>query len=64
MARELTSDEHRAVRSLKRLAKTWPSTLKLFSWSGTLVVMDAHMETGQNAVLDHITGIPNDGGDP
>lgn len=63
--RELTADEQRAVRSLKRLAKKWPQSLKLFSWSGTLVIMDNDMESGSAAVLeDHIPGIPNDGGDP
>lgn len=64
MTRDLTPDEARAIRSLERLAKTWPQTLKLFSWSGSLVVMDADMEPGTAASLADIQGIPNDGGDP
>lgn len=64
MQRELTDAETKAIKSLKRLARTWPQSLKLFSWSGSLVVMDADIETGEEAVLDAIHGIPNDGGDP
>lgn len=64
MSRDLTPEEARAIKSLKRLAKTWPHSLKLFSWSGTLVIMDSEMENGNEAVLDTINGIPNDGGDP
>ncbi len=62
--RDLTDDEVKAIRSLKRLARTWPKSLKLFSWSGSLVIMDADMPAGNSAILDHIAGIPNDGGDP
>jgi len=64
MSRDLTPDEARAIRSLKRLARSWPQSLKLFSWSGTLVVMDNDMPACSDAELDTITGIPNDGGDP
>lgn len=64
MSRDLTPREAKAIAGLKRLAKTWPQTLKLFSWSGALVVMDADMEPGDAASLDSIHGIPNDGGDP
>jgi hypothetical protein len=64
MQRDLSAEEAKAVRSLKRLARTWPQSLKLFSWSGSLVVMDADMEPGDDAVLEQIHGIPNDGGDP
>lgn len=62
--RPLSANEARAISELKRLAKRWPKTLKLFSWSGSLVVMDANMEAGAGAELDWIDGIPNDGGDP
>ncbi len=62
--RDLTDEETRAIRSLKRLARKWPQSLVLFSWSGSLVVMDAKMEPNEEATLDFIDGIPNDGGDP
>ena len=62
--RQLTADEKRAIASLKRLAKKWPQSLKLFSWSGSLVVMDESMDPSNDAILDEISGIPNDGGDP
>lgn len=64
MPRELTAEEATAIRSLERLARKWPQSLKLFSWSGSLVVMDNMMELGHDAQLADITGIPNDGGDP
>jgi hypothetical protein len=62
--RELTKEEASAIRSLERLAKKWPQTLHLFSWSGSLVVMDAAMVPSEDAVFTTIMGIPNDGGDP
>jgi hypothetical protein len=64
MSRELTKEEVNAIRALERLAKKWPQTLQLFSWSGSLVVMDAGMVPGEAAVFTTIIGIPNDGGDP
>lgn len=64
MARALTDREAKAIAALQRLAKHWPKTLKLFSWSGTLMVMDADLPTGAGAELATIYGIPNDGGDP
>lgn len=39
MSDDLTPDEQRAIRALKRLAKAWPKTLWLFSASGSLYVM-------------------------
>jgi len=62
--RDLTRDEENAINALKRLAKRWPQTLHLFSWSGSLVVMDASMVPSEKAVFTTIVGIPNDGGDP
>jgi hypothetical protein len=71
---DLTDEERRAIDSLMRLARRWPDTLGLFSWSGALRVTDRSPE-----VLDAIDGgegdvrtidglvaipIPNDGGDP
>lgn len=67
--RDLTDEEQRAIDSLKRLAKRWPQTLKLYSWSGSLVVVsnDASLLDSydpNDLILDTIDGIPNDGGDP
>ncbi len=68
MSRDLTAREEKAIADLQRLAKTWPKTLKLFSWSGSLVVFDAdqdiHGGRPDQYVLAAIHGIPNDGGDP
>lgn len=67
-----TDEEARAIRSLKRLAKTWPRSLWLFSASGSLHVMRAgpdgdHIKNTSQGndpayVLETIE-IPNDGGD-
>lgn len=59
----LSKDEHKAIKSLQRLANKWPDTLKLFSWSGSLCIFkeDKH---GLDCVVGHISGIINDGGDP
>jgi hypothetical protein len=67
--RELTFDESHAIQGLKLLAKGWPKSLMLFSWSGTLTVMrsDADLSdslSANEAVLATISGIPNNGGDP
>lgn len=69
--RDLTTEERRAVASLKRLAKRWPETLWLFSASGALTVMQRTAD-GERArkgegyddkyAVDTIA-IPNDGGD-
>lgn len=64
MTRRLTKAEVDAITALQRLADKWPNTLKLFSWSGSLLVMDANMTPGPLAELAAIHGIPNDGGDP
>lgn len=69
---ELTDEERRAIASLQRLAKRWPKSLTLFSWSGSLVVYhtadkDQFVLGGVEAndlILEAIDGIPNDGGDP
>jgi hypothetical protein len=59
---ELTMEEQKAIASLHRLAKKWPKSLQLFSWSGSLTVMkDNDLET---CVVSNIAGIRNDGGDP
>lgn len=36
---EVTEEERRAIRALKRLAKTWPMSLGLFAGDGDLHVM-------------------------
>jgi hypothetical protein len=72
-AQQLTVKESQAIERLKRLAKKWPSTLWLFSASGTLCVMKkgadgnaAMTDSGgvdQDYLVDSIRGIDNDGGD-
>jgi hypothetical protein len=59
----ITEEEVKAIRSLKRLAKKWPKSLRLFSWSGSLVVTKANNYNLQ-AIVTGIEGIPNDAGDP
>jgi hypothetical protein len=66
----LTEEEARTIGALHRLAKRWPPTLTLASMSGGLCVFHTGdprwgLESGpdrQEAVLDEIDGIPNDGG--
>ncbi len=36
---DLTEEEKKAIRALKRVAKIWPDSLWLFSGAGTLCVM-------------------------
>lgn len=61
----LTAVELRAIRGLERLAKTWPKSLRLFSWSGSMVIMKSGTGTTYgSSVVARISGIPNDGGDP
>jgi hypothetical protein len=63
----LSDEERRAIAALERLAKRWPRSLKLFSWSGTLCVMradDSLLDDPSAAIITTIEGIPNDGGDP
>ncbi len=72
---DLTEEEKKAIRALKRLAKIWPDTLWLFSASGTLCVM-RYLPNGKRAlngpdgsgmdpnyIVARIYDIPNDGGD-
>jgi hypothetical protein len=70
--RPLTEEERKAIAALHRLAKRWPDTLTLFSWSGSLVVFksdewnerDMDGIDASDYVTDTIQGITNDGGDP
>jgi hypothetical protein len=63
----LTGEERNAITALERLARRWPQSLMLFSWSGSLCVIrngDALLDDPGSAVIAQIDGIPNDGGDP
>ena len=63
----LTEKEAKAIRGLEQLAKNWPKSLSLFSHSGTLCVMKfhpGHPEDERGRVVEVISGIDNDGGDP
>ncbi|HEY3694110.1 hypothetical protein [Phenylobacterium sp.] len=72
---EPTPEERRAIRALKRLAKSWPKSIWLFAGSGDLHIMRAgpdgeHIHGGGGGheavdpayLLDSVS-IPNDGGD-
>jgi hypothetical protein len=72
--RALTQDERSAISALERLAKRWPDSLTLFSWSGSLHVFDSETWrdhdrersgiSANDVTICTIEGIPNDGGDP
>jgi hypothetical protein len=59
----ITPEEAAAIRSLKRLAKKWPNSRRLFWWSGTLMVTKRN-SNDIDAEIAIINGIANDGGDP
>ena len=56
----LTKAERQSIHQLQKLAEDWPDTLELFSWSGSLCVV----QISDGEVVATIPGIPNDGGDP
>ena len=58
----VTKKEQQAIAKLNALAKTWPKSISLFGWSGTLCVLKP-LPDGRKGV---ITTIPIfcDGGDP
>ena len=67
----ITPEEKRAIAALKKLAKTWPKSLWLFSASGSLCVMK-NDEGGERQMRGDAVDteacvttirIPNDGGD-
>lgn len=62
---ELTQDERRAIRSLERIAKTWPRSLLLFAGGTGLTVRKpvSGKFYGEEYIVATIPGIPNDGGD-
>ena len=57
----MNEQERVAVALLQELADLWPSSLLLFSWSGSLVVI--RRATGEVVANIH-DGLLNDGGDP
>lgn len=65
---DLTPAEKKAIDALKRLDKIWPDTLRLFSWSGTLVIEDTEGSDGDGRIATigglYFAGISNEGGDP
>lgn len=60
---EITKEELSAIRSLERLARKWPDSLRLFSWAGSLQITKEDSD-GRQATVQGIRGIENDGGDP
>jgi hypothetical protein len=70
--KELTKEEKKAIAALKRLAKTWPKSLWLFS-NGNMSVLKfkedgspAYNETeevNQDFIVASIPGIYSEGGD-
>ena len=60
---KITKEEQSAIRSLERLARKWPDSLRMFSWSGSLQITKEDSD-GRQATVQGIIGINNDGGDP
>jgi len=56
----LTKDEEKAVKALKRLATKWPKSLWLFSASGTLTVMKKNND-GEKAIVPGRAGRNGEG---
>lgn len=59
----VSKNEQKAIKELQSLAKRWPKTLGLFSFSGSLCVTKK-LPDGRLADIQGIQGIFNDGGDP
>ncbi len=60
----VTKEEQKAIRSLERLVKRWPDSLQLFGWAGLLCVLKNNPNTSKQCVIETISGIYVDGGDP
>lgn len=64
--------EKQLIAALKKLESRWPDGHSLFSWSGTLCLMndnfmpdgDEYTGSANDAVIEDFPGIPSDGGDP
>jgi len=70
--------EPELVRALKRLEKRWPEGYVLFSWAGTLCLINLsdlpspsrvsghpkYRSSYEDAVVETFPGISSDGGDP
>lgn len=58
------------LKRLNRMGERWPEHFELFSWSGSLCVIDKrkvdNWEHGipKKAIVGWVRGIHNDGGDP
>ena len=68
---ELSKEEAKAIRRLRKLAKEWPKTLWLYS-NGSMYVMrkepgEGHEMKGlgvdRDQLVEIIDGMPSDGGD-
>ena len=60
----LTPKEMAAIRALEKLARSWPKSLTVYSWAGSLCALKKGQD-GRLCLLDaDLRGIPNDGGDP
>lgn len=62
-----THDELKAIASLQRLGKRWPTTLTLLSCNGSLTVVPTKDYVDDTLSIHRayeIDGIPNDGGTP
>lgn len=63
--KSLTVREKTAIKALQRLARRWPESLALISWSGSLYVVPVdEMDEPHEKRCVPIYGVTNDGGDP
>ena len=62
---DCTPAEVASIRALARLAKKWPDSLRLFSQSGTLLIVENNGAERMTEIsgCPSFEGIPNDGGD-
>jgi hypothetical protein len=70
----LNAKEKAAIAALRRLESKWPDTLMIYAGTGSISVVklredgsvpmsgDGYLDP--KSVVETITGIPNDGGDP
>ncbi len=59
----LYKKEQKAIERLRKCLATFPKTLKLFGWSGTLCVMKEDAD-GTDCLIDQNFAVDCDGGDP